>query len=131
MFIGFQACTIDKLIHYLYHFDYPGGSQHEPSRTPSSTALVVNVEMYIVGDRYQLEDLKELAKHKFSLALASSWNQQTFPEVIRTIYENTLPTDRGLRDLLVPVLKSRTLTELIHTYLDFAVDAIDAVAKLD
>lgn len=131
---------VDKLIHYLYHFDYNDESHVEPNEPlPESDTLAVNAGMYIIGDRYNIMDLKELAKNKFSYALnAGAWRKQSFPDVIRTIYDNTLPTDRGLRDCLVPTLQKYKkelraqgrFMKVVRTHGDFAVDLIDAWGNL-
>ncbi|KAI4202519.1 MAG: hypothetical protein LQ350_002462 [Teloschistes chrysophthalmus] len=134
---------LDKLIHYLYKFDYVDDdgrqSQTQSNAQKSDTqTLAVNAGMYIMGDRYNLLELKDLAKAKFTTALQSSWDKENLPEVIRTIYDNTLPSDRGLRDCLVPIFKAHKATlrarpafmQLVRTHGDFAVDLVDAWAGL-
>lgn len=133
---------IEKLIHYFYHFEYAddddrGDQALSPSQGPTGGSLAINAAMYIIGDRYMIGTLKDLAVAKFSAALASGWNQQDFPEVIQTIYDNTPASDRGLRDCMAPILKAHgkelqkdaAFVEVVRTHGDFAVDLIDAWAK--
>ena len=61
--------------------------------------------MYFAGDKYDIGGLKMLAKAKFSAALVQGWDQEDhFPEAIRMVYENTVSSDRGLRECLKPIL---------------------------
>ncbi|KAL8722652.1 MAG: hypothetical protein Q9225_000884 [Loekoesia sp. 1 TL-2023] len=104
------------------------------SQNEGPQRLSINASMYIIGDRYDLRELKDLAREKFSIALVDRWDKEDLPDVIRTIYENTLPTDRALRDCLVPTLQKHQralrndedFMEVVKTHGDFAVDLIDA-----
>ncbi|KAL8925185.1 MAG: hypothetical protein Q9208_003690 [Pyrenodesmia sp. 3 TL-2023] len=108
--------------------------KHESPQQKESQLLALNAGMYIIGDRFDLSQLKDLAKEKFSAALIGRWDKEQLPDVIRTIYEYTLPSDRGLRDCLVPTLVKHkkalrgdeSFMKLVKTHGDFAVDLIDA-----
>lgn len=108
--------------------------QEEPQQRDSQL-LALNAGMYIIGDRFDLSQLKDLAKAKFSAALIERWDKESLPKVIRTIYENTSTSDRGLRDCLVPTLLQHTkalrededFMEIVKTHGDFAVDLVDAL----
>ncbi|KAL8737714.1 MAG: hypothetical protein Q9181_001432 [Wetmoreana brouardii] len=141
---------VGKLVHYLYHFDYVdddksedndnGTKDHEghPAQQSSeSCALSINTGMYVMGDRYNLVALKNLARAKFSAALPSGWKQDNFPNVIRIIYDQTLTTDRGLRDRVLPVLQAhwqelrtrKAFMAVVQDHAEFAVELIEAWAK--
>ncbi|KAL9012086.1 MAG: hypothetical protein Q9173_003122 [Seirophora scorigena] len=113
--------------------DLNEGAKEEPD-WQKSQLLALNVGMYVIGDRFDLSQLRDLAKEKFSAALIERWNQEDLAEVIRTIYDNTMPSDRPLRDCLVPTLQQnrKALREnedfmnLVKTHGDFAVDLVDA-----
>ncbi|KAI4189144.1 MAG: hypothetical protein LQ348_003836 [Seirophora lacunosa] len=123
---------IDQLISCFYTFQYSGLARFSKDREHQPLAL--NVEMYIIGDRYQLSGLKVLAKSKFSAALLHCWDKEPLTEIIRNIYENTVSTDRALRDALLPILQEHRQTvrvneefkEVVRTVGDFAVDLMDA-----
>lgn len=88
---------VSNMLRFLYIQDYQddyGGDR----------PLLVNANMYAIGDKYRIDDLKNLAKRKFSDALEAGWDIVSFPEIIETVYSTTLPSDRGLRDCLTPVL---------------------------
>ncbi|KAL9602949.1 MAG: hypothetical protein Q9219_001474 [cf. Caloplaca sp. 3 TL-2023] len=153
---------VDKLIQYLYTSDYSDadnyllcenttgcasesvkdsnmsdeeeGKAESPLRTEEPQKLSLNAGMYIAGDRYDLSGLKDLARQKFSTALVDRWDKEDLPDVIRTIYEETLSTDRALRDSLTPTLQKHKqalredegFMEVVKSHGDFAVDLIDA-----
>ncbi|KAL8760543.1 MAG: hypothetical protein Q9184_003270 [Pyrenodesmia sp. 2 TL-2023] len=106
--------------------------QEEPQQQDSQL-LALNAGMYIIGDRFHLSQLKDLAKKKFSAALIERWDKENLPIVIRTIYENTLASDRDLHDCLVPTLlqhkkaprEAEDFMEVVKTHGDFAVDLVD------
>lgn len=158
-----KPVLVDKLVHYLYNFDYEdegflleylqqdedyeanrsgagkdrGNEEQEGKETLQSNEsqrLALHVNMYIIGDRFDLSELKDLAKEKFSAALIERWDKEDLPYVIRTIYENTLPGDRPLRDCLFPTLlqhktalrSNEDFMDAVKTHGDFAVDLVDA-----
>jgi hypothetical protein len=53
--------------------------------------------------RYDIPQLKEVAKEKFETAAKACWQMDDFPVAIAEVYSDTLETDRGLRDLLVTI----------------------------
>ena len=98
--------------------------------------------MYGLGDKYNIDALKDLAEGKFSIALGAGWDIVSFPEVIETVYSTTLASDRGLRDCLTPVLlehkeelhEHEGFNSLITGKLadgDFAMDVINAWTEFD
>ncbi|KAL8978830.1 MAG: hypothetical protein Q9177_006299, partial [Variospora cf. flavescens] len=116
-----------------------GGSDEEDrneggQKESESQLLVLNAGMYIIGDRFDLSHLKALAEEKFSAALIDRWDKEDLPGVIRTIYDNTMASDRPLRDRLVPVLiqhkkalrENEDFMDLVKTHGDFAVNLVDA-----
>ena len=64
---------VDALVDYLYCFDYTDGRQVQSAvQSSGSNTLSINANMYIIGDKYNLRDLKPLAKQKFQTALSRS-----------------------------------------------------------
>ncbi|KAL8758873.1 MAG: hypothetical protein Q9199_001162 [Rusavskia elegans] len=130
--------VIAKLVDYFYKFDYDDGNddnrQQPDAQSSAPTKLAFNALMYAAGDKYDIGGLQLLAKAKFSAALVEGWNKEDLPEVIRFIYENTVSSDRGLRECLVPTLiqhkqASRSddaFRKVVGTVGEFAVDLIDA-----
>lgn len=97
-----------------------------------------NARMYATADKFQIPFLKELAKSKLNGRLNFCAIGPELFQVIRTIYTTTPNTDRGLRDLLSPVLKRFRhhlknhvgFMQLLESDGGFAADAFAALAQL-
>ena len=96
-----------RMLQHLYSFDYPGhkisiGDDEESSHV---SELHTHVQMYALGDKYDIEDLKEEAVWKFKKAVEAKKGHgdelTTLVEVIPTVYATTPNSDRGLRDAVV------------------------------
>ena len=97
--------------------------------------------MYGLADKYDIPFLKELSKGRFQARLDGVMDIPRFLTAVQTIYTTTLGSDRGLRDLVVPVLKkhrsalnkNERFLDLIKSGLadgDFAADVIAALSQL-
>lgn len=155
-----SPAVVAKLVNYLYTCDYDdcildfsghdsednnaNGSEeasNEDSRERSKSQafmpgkLALHARMYVVGDMYRVDQLKLLAQAKFSAALVNCWDKEDFPEIIRFIYDNTVSSDRGLRESLVPVLLQQkdklradgAFMNVVETYGEFAEDFVSAL----
>lgn len=95
---------------------------------------MINARMYFIADKYDIGLLKDLAKTKFKDAVKEGWRSERFAKVVEEVYENTVPSDYGLRECLLSVIKQQkknlreqtTFMELVRSGGDFAVDVIDA-----
>ena len=103
----------------------------------SQTAL--HVGMYILGDKYDIPDLKDFAKSKVALAFGDQTApREDFLNVITLVYECTPETDRNLRDLvvlsararMVDIIKDKTLkdrlAEVVRSTPDFSMDMLES-----
>ena len=88
---------VNNMLQFLYTSNYQDNAD-------GGRPLLINANMYSIGDKYNIPTLKTLANEKFSAALSAGWDIVGFPEVIETVYTTTPSSDRGLRDCLAPVL---------------------------
>lgn len=95
------------MLQHLYTFDYSGqktsiGDDEESSHV---SELHTHSQMYALGDKYDIKDLKEEALWKFNKAIEAKKGQSdeltSVVEVIPTVYATTPESDRGLRDAVV------------------------------
>jgi hypothetical protein len=101
--------------------------------------LLNNVMVYAIAERYDISELKELAKAKFLSQADTLLSSHEFPEVVKTIYTSTLSKDRGLRDIVsqVCVKQVRELMEdqafqgIISDVGDFGIDILREALKHD
>lgn len=81
-----------------------GGSAPEPDPPQNSTAvgpLVTIAKVYIIADAFDIQALKDLAAAKYGVIVVDSWNDPTFVESVRILYENTCEDDRSIKDIAI------------------------------
>jgi hypothetical protein len=64
-------------------------------------SLVTNVKAYIIADKNEIKALKKLASTKYQQVVLKSWNSPAFAESALLVYENTMESDRAIRDVIV------------------------------
>lgn len=120
--------AVVAMIHFMYGFDYEPISRERCQISP----MPFHVSVYQVADKYDVPRLKEHARRKFASALKTCWTMDDFPATILDAYSTTLPTDRGLRDLIVSIcleyldklLKKDNFKAILEEAPGFAVDLI-------
>lgn len=73
--------------------DVEGESLYDPKR-------LNNVLVYAVADKYDIPELKELAKRKFHALMKDEWSDVEFEAVRDAIFGTTPSQDKGLRDIM-------------------------------
>lgn len=97
-----QAAMVDRMVHYFYNFDYDDSDiSHTAPKMRSS--LRIHVQMYSLGDKYDIPGLRTLALEKFknaSSVSAGSWS--VLAQATYEINKAKLPEcDTSFRDLMV------------------------------
>lgn len=115
------------ILRMLKHF-YMLSYDNEPSETQEQdmTNLLVNIQIYTIGDKYLLETLETEALQKFTTCLGKDPNFDKFLEVVPVIYSNTPTSDQGLR-LFAQKYGARNWDQL-STLKDFEVIMIETPA---
>lgn len=106
-----EPSIVHKMMDFLYTLEYDdrhssiiaGAARPPPSACDQDSSLLISAKVYVIADKYKLEALKEFARDKYLLVLASTWNTPAFPESACHVLENTMETDRLLRDVIVQV----------------------------
>ncbi|TVY45333.1 Arm repeat protein interacting with ABF2 [Lachnellula occidentalis] len=117
-----QPEIVEKMLSYMYTSDYSDGPDStEPGSTPSksvpsasstavsssnpspTSASLTNAQLFVIADKYDIQGLKELAKKKYEEVIADSWNSASFVASLKLLYEETLESDRALKDAAVKV----------------------------
>jgi len=99
--------------------------------------IVFNTTVYLIADQYDIPSLKQLAKTKFRSVVNQPWDSVTFTafiEATEVLWENTVHSDRLLRDFVVEIAVSRldalliepTFVALMERWGDLAVDILKA-----
>lgn len=78
------------------------------SSTTGSHKLIVNTQVYAMAEKFDIPQLKLLAKEKF-LKNAQSWPNSEFPAIAHEVLTSTPQSDRGLRDILRDMFTSKVV----------------------
>ena len=70
-------------------------------RTTENLDLLLHTKVYALAEKYDIPSLKRLAREKFEVAMACSYDSPDFAHAIEHVYCSTLDTDRGLRDVVL------------------------------
>ena len=114
------------MLHYLYKCDYSNGEGEDGP-------LALNASMYALGDKYDIEHLKDLAREYFSAFLESHALNDDFFNAVTIIYDTTLSSDRGLRNCITPEFRKHwsklrvdeKFMDIVRSNCDIAIDLVD------
>ena len=65
--------------------------------------MMNNVLVYAIADKYDIPDLKELAKNKFRTLALSKWPIENFDNITEEVFSTTPDGDMGLRQIVLDV----------------------------
>ena len=79
----------------------------ETTPSPSEDAIsyaprmMNNVLVYAIADKYDIAELKELAKFKFQTLISSKWPHDDFHAIAEAVFSTTPDEDMGLRKIVL------------------------------
>lgn len=113
------------MLTYLYTLDYyDGGNVPDISHyllgsstnldttagtpcTEETAQIINNIAVYAIAGKYDIPELKALAKTKFGSLLSQQELTADIPRIISAVFETTASSDSGLRDVAVEFCTSR------------------------
>ncbi|KAI9862326.1 MAG: hypothetical protein M1813_004802 [Trichoglossum hirsutum] len=102
--------SVRRMISFIYTCDYDDEVPLQPTLANNSMlvekpALFSSIRVYAVAEKYDIKDLKELARSRFSTWASENWNHSEFSMMIQEVYDSTPDSDRGLRDIVEAIVK--------------------------
>ncbi|KAF2397992.1 hypothetical protein EJ06DRAFT_532356 [Trichodelitschia bisporula] len=76
----------------------------EPDTT--SPSLLVHSRVYSLAEKYEIAGLKALARAKFASQAHHHWQTDEFAAAMAHVFESTVDSDRGLRDIVISVVRA-------------------------
>jgi hypothetical protein len=67
--------------------------------------LITHARVYALAEKYQIAGLKSLARRKFAAQVALHHSSTEFPSAMLEVYESTVESDRGLRDVITQTFR--------------------------
>jgi hypothetical protein len=143
---------VGKMIDFLYKLDYDDHrsaptipktvdqdqtvDEDQPQRV-NPLSLLINAKVYVIADKYEIQALKDLATAKYMHVLPETWNNSAFTESASLVYNNTMETDRMLRDAIVQgasenvkvLLDRGEFVDLLKSQSDLAVEVLRKVVS--
>lgn len=95
--------TIDLMLQYIYRSDYTL-SHLGSTQSGDGFDLVVHGRVYVVAEKFGLDELKTLSLRKFIEASSQHWDGDNFITATREAYQNTMESDKALRDVVLAAL---------------------------
>ncbi|KAF2431542.1 hypothetical protein EJ08DRAFT_669916 [Tothia fuscella] len=78
----------------------------DPEPDFSQARLITHARVYALAEKYDIRALKALAHRKFAIQSAYHWSSPELPAAIQEVYEGTVDTDRGLRDVVISTFRA-------------------------
>lgn len=104
------TALVKRMIDYLYTFDYPEPAPEERVYAGTSytgTASSLHLNMYLLGDKYDIPTLRAAAVHKLAIAGERGFTFPEFLEIIPLAFNSAPTLDDGLREMLVQTTRFR------------------------
>jgi BTB/POZ domain len=86
------------------NWDLRSASSQEPH--VESPHLLTHTRVYALAEKYGINGLKALAKSKFASQMSLHFASVEFAPSIQEVYESTVDSDRGLRDIVIQTFRS-------------------------
>lgn len=90
--------------------------------------ICLYAKVYAIGDKYGIPSLKEVALAKFQKTAELAWSVDEFCIAVRIAFTTTMDEDRGLRNIVVRVLKERTRDVAENATMERTTRDIDGLA---
>ncbi|KAM0139917.1 hypothetical protein ACHAP3_002978 [Botrytis cinerea] len=92
--------TVARMINFLYLQDYDDTSEPTGEGVEEGYGcLLVNTMVYIIGDKYDIQALKTLARKKYEAAIVTDWNTPSFSASLELMYEELPESDTSLTSI--------------------------------
>lgn len=98
-----SAQVLEALIHYFYTFDYG----EYTNRYTDVSAIVLDVKMHAIADKYFVGPLKELSAAKFEARAKEDWCTPEFADAVAEIHETTLD-DEPIRLITLETIRANS-----------------------
>jgi len=130
------------MIDFLYKAQYDVGCRvgsTERAEDEPGAPLIVHAKLYVLGDKYDIPPLKELASRNYGEIVETQWNTKAFPESAEIIYNNIVVGKDVLKDIIYEKARGHISTlineprfeGLLRRVNDFAADILTSLLQND
>lgn len=94
--------------------------------------LILHVKLYIIGDKYDIQVLKDLSVIKYSKLAPGKWDSKHFLGSITLLYDNTVEAYKALKRVVPQLLqkhvhellKEAEFLEILNNYPEVSIDML-------
>jgi hypothetical protein len=86
------------------NWDVRSTSSQEPDI--QNAHLITHTKVYALAEKYGIMGLKALARKKFASQVKEHISSEELPLAMQEIYESTVDSDRGLRDVVIQTFRA-------------------------
>ncbi|KXT07780.1 hypothetical protein AC579_4303 [Pseudocercospora musae] len=97
--------VIEAMLYYLYNFDY-GDFSNSPEHV---SAIVMDVKMFIIADKYNIKTLMDLAAEKFEVRCREQWREAGFADAIKEVYTAVPGHDDRLKRTIIDIVQENAV----------------------
>lgn len=98
---------------YFYNDYYSDPNENDEGEGGPLTPLELHVEMYALGDKYQIPGLSRVARDNYRMRLETTSSPTEFLRSISRIYTSTPESNRELR--MIALLRARSNIERLQS----------------
>ena len=103
---------VERMLHFFYAASYPAILPGPHTDMSLRSELDVHVEMYAIADKYQVAALSVLAKDNYQHVVNGYDDCIAVLRSVPKIYNSTIKTDRGLRDIAVAEVIAKVVNKM-------------------
>ncbi|KAF7189558.1 hypothetical protein HII31_09198 [Pseudocercospora fuligena] len=109
--------VIEAMLYYMYKLDY-GDFSNSPEHV---SAIVMDVKMFTIADKYNIKTLMDLAAEKFEVRCKEQWRKAGFADAIKEVYTAAPNHDDRLKRTIVDTVREHAV-ELFDNHGDVSGD---------
>lgn len=123
------------MVHYLYDHEYraemPPGYDQMTRGLKRQSNLRQHLECYYLADKYGIETMKDHAasKAKLIIEMERLWLVDFFPEIAKSVFENTPESDRMLRSAMLKYCTDNIKILMLNPVFEETMDSVDGFWK--
>jgi len=77
--------VLQAMLHWMYKSTYDDDNGNNPSRC---SAIVFNVQVYAIANKYNVSELKDLALASFTAQAGDHWDEAEFTQALRLTHDD-------------------------------------------
>ncbi|KAK3640306.1 hypothetical protein LTR56_011902 [Elasticomyces elasticus] len=89
--------VVQAMLSYLYTTDY-SDEEHDLDLTP---AMLLNIHLHVIADKYEIPSLEKLAAEKFQQRAKLEWSTKSFADAATLIYTSVADRQNQLKEVVM------------------------------